>query len=111
MGEPFDFDAAFQSIKEAMAIAAKATDSRLASAEAERLGLIEKRDRSRVTTKWEWRRIEGNRTLVFRWRSYDETKPFSPILADINVLSLELTEDGKVMRASEQRFEDQIGIA
>jgi hypothetical protein len=104
MDEPFDFEAAFLSISAAMGEAAKATHSRDASAEAERWGLKEQPCRP-FTTSREWRRSEGSRMLVFRFRFYDQSRPFS-IRPDMNILSLELTENGAMLRTAEERYED-----
>ena len=105
MDDTFDFETAFQSIGAAMVDAAKARDHTLASAEAEKWGLVEQPHES-LSAGWQWGRSGGNRTLIFRFRSYDQSKPFSPVLPDMNVLSLQFVENGVAIRTAEERYED-----
>jgi uncharacterized protein YcfL len=99
-----DFERAFEAIAEAMVQSVKQCSVAAASSEAERHGLIEQGDGTPSQTTI-WQRTDQDLTLWLRWHWYDKSKPFS-IQPDMNVLSLELLQDGKVLRRAEERYED-----
>lgn len=104
MDKPFDFEDAFQWIRAAIVRARTMADEVEAVVEAERFGLVEHPCEG---AQREWRRSHGHQTIVFRYRFYDPTPPFSPNLPDVHVMSVEVTEDGKVVRKAEERYEDR----
>lgn len=93
----------FETIAQAMKVAAKEEDYSIASVEAERFGMTETEPTKPIGTAWQT--IENGITLWFQWRYYDQSKAFS-IQKDRNILSLELREDGKVVRKAQEEFED-----
>ena len=100
---PISLDEAFNSLAEAMKTAAKEQDCFIVSEQAERFGLTEIPPERREGKAWQ--RTENGLTLWFQWRFYDPSGPFQNE-KDINVLSLRLIENGKVVKQSDERFED-----
>jgi len=100
-----DLDKAFEAIELAMQQAAAQYSVTAASVEAQRQGLVELGDgKPSQITVWELR--AEDRTLRFRYRWYDQSRAFS-IQPDMNVLSLELSQEDKILRSSERRYEDK----
>jgi hypothetical protein len=101
---PMDFDAAYDEIASAMEAANKHDGHVAADRAAARCGLLEKGDGtpSQITV---YERTEGDRTLRFKSRWYDQSKAFS-IQPDMNVLNLELLSGDKIVRQKEYRYED-----
>jgi hypothetical protein len=99
-----DLDHAFDRIAEAMKRAAAACSHRVAADEAQLHGLVEQGS-GRASTKYIWERSEGDKTLRFQWRYYDQSHAYRTY-PDMNVLSVELSEAGKVLRSAEERYED-----
>jgi hypothetical protein len=97
------FEEMFGTIAAAMKTAAKEADSSIASSEAERLGFIEEAPSKPIGTAW--RTTENGLTLWFQSRYYDQSKAFS-IQKDMNILSLELREGGRILREAQESFED-----
>lgn len=97
------FGQTFDLIAEKMKLAAEAEDHRIASLEAERHGLIETVPTKPIGTAWQ--KTERGITLFLQWRYYDQSRPFS-MHKDMNILSLELREDGAILRQAEERYED-----
>ena len=104
MGEPFDFETAFQWIRSAIVRAAHIADDVEAVVEAENWGLVEQ---PHGGAQREWRRSHGDQMIVFSYRFYDPTPAGSAHLPDVHVMSVEVTEGGKVVRKAEERFEDR----
>jgi hypothetical protein len=99
-----EFERAFEVIVAAMVRAAKDCSFSTASAEAERLGLIEQGD-GKPSQLHVWERSEKGNALRFQWRWYDQAKAFS-IQPDMNILSLELRQGDVVLRSAEERYQD-----
>jgi hypothetical protein len=76
----------------------------VASAEATQHGLVEQGD-GKPSQKYIWEGTEGDKTLRFQWRWYDQSHAYR-ILPDMNVLSVELSQAGKILRSAEERYED-----
>jgi len=99
-----NLDAAFDDLENAMKQAAGEGSSAAASVAAERLGLT-KQDPPKDRQHLSWSVSAGGKTLSYHWRFYDQSKAFS-IRPDMNIMTLELLEGGKVIRAGEHRGED-----
>jgi hypothetical protein len=84
--------------------AAKEKSAGTAAAVAERYGLIERGD-GKPSQHTIWEREEGPEILRFEWRWYDQSRAFS-IQPDMNILSLALLREGRVLRRVEHRYED-----
>jgi hypothetical protein len=99
-----DLDLAFDDIASAMATAAIERGIHAAESAVERHGLVQQGDGtpSQITV---WEKNADGKTLRFRWRRYDQSQVFS-IRPDMNILTLELREGGRVVRQAEQRYED-----
>ncbi len=95
---------AYDAIAVAVVEAAKQRKVGIASAAAERFGLVELGDGT-PSQKHIWERDESGRNLRFEWRWYDQSKAFS-IQPDMNILSLELRDGNDLVRRCEERFED-----
>jgi hypothetical protein len=98
-----DLVTAFDAIAESMVQAAKERSFTVASAEAQRHGLTKQSDEKPAPVSV-WERTDGDLTLRFRWRWYDQSGPFS-IQPDMNVLSLEFRRGDEILRRAEQRYE------
>jgi hypothetical protein len=101
---PFDFDAAYDEIAAAMEAANKHDGHSAADRAVARCGLLEKSD-STASQISVYERTEGDKTLRFKSRWYDQSKAFS-IQPDMNVLTLELCSGATVVRQKEFRYED-----
>jgi hypothetical protein len=99
-----ELDDAFDSIAAAMKRAAAETNYVVASNEATQHGLVKQGDDT-PSQKHFWERTEGDKTLRFQWRWYDQSHAYR-IYPDMNVLSVELSQAGKVLRSAEERYED-----
>jgi hypothetical protein len=99
-----ELESAFEAIAEAMKHAARDCSASIASAEAERHGLLEQGD-GKPSQLHVWERSQGGTTLRFQWRWYDQSKAFS-IQPDMNILSLELRKADALLRNTEERYED-----
>ena len=95
---------AFDRIAEAMTRAAAACSHRVAADEAEQHGLSEQGS-GRASAINIWERSECGQTLRFQWRYYDQSHAYRTY-PDMNILSVELSQAGKVLRRAEQRYED-----
>jgi hypothetical protein len=99
-----ELDGAFDLIAAAMKRAAAERSYVVASTEAMRHGLVEVGD-GKPSQRYYWERTEGDKTLRFHWRWYDQSHAYR-IYPDMNVLSVELHQAGTVLRSAEERFED-----
>ncbi len=104
MEQQTDLGAAFDAIAGTLKEAAAKKSWGVAESEAERQGLAKQGDDT-PRQKYVWIRTDGSRTLEFTWRWYDQSKPFS-IQPDMNMVLVELKENGRVIRQAEERFED-----
>ena len=95
-------DDAFDLIAAAMKRAAAGCDYAVASNEAIQYGLVEQS--GGPASKRIWERAEGDKTLRFQWRWYDPSSVYRTY-PDINVLTAELSQAGKVLRSAEERYE------
>jgi len=97
-------DEAFDFIVAAMKRAAAERSYIVASTEATRQGLVEQGD-GKPSQRNIWERTEGDKTLRFQWRWYDQSHAYRTY-PDMNVLSVELSQTGQVLRTAEERYED-----
>jgi hypothetical protein len=102
-----DWNAAFVAIEGAMNASAQRRSTTSAISEAERQGLIKQTSDDEYKGKvWEaWKKESAGTTLVFRWRYYDTSHAWAT-RPDMNILFLELRQNGKTTREAELRFED-----
>ena len=82
-----EFERAFNSIAAAMSRAVKERSIAIASAEAERNGLIEQVD-DKPSCLHVWERSESGNTLRFQWRWYDQSQAFSINLHNVSELDV-----------------------
>jgi hypothetical protein len=99
-----DFDLAFDQIAAAMNFASRKDGVTPATRVVESHGLIEQGD-GKPSQNTVWEKTEGEKSLRFQWRWYDQSQAFS-IQPDMNILTLELREGQAVIRKTESRFED-----
>lgn len=95
---------AFEIIASAVVPAAKEKSAGAAVAAAERCGLVELGD-GKPSQHTIWERQDGDETLRFEWRWYDQSKTFS-IQPDMNILTVTLFLAANVVRNVEHRYED-----
>ena len=97
------FHQIFDNLADKMKPAAESENHWIVANEAVRIGFTEVSP-SRPPGQ-AWQVTEGGFTVWFQWRYYDQSSPFSP-QKDMNILSLELRQEGQVLRGIEERFED-----
>jgi hypothetical protein len=97
------FEEMFEAIARAMKVAAGNADHSAASSVAEELGL--KETSSSASTGSAWQTTASGFTLWFGWRYFDQSHSFR-VEKDMNILALELREGDKILRKTEERFED-----
>jgi hypothetical protein len=99
----YDWANAFDAIVAAMA----RCSGDIAVSEAERQGLAKQGPAAEAETYQDKIRKKtlGDVTLEFKWHCYDPSHAYRAF-PDVNVLSLELRQGGKVLRRAERRYED-----
>lgn len=68
------------------------------------VGLVELGD-GKPKQKYDYERHEGDQSLYFQWRWYDQSQAFS-YRPDRNILSVTLKKDGVVQKSHSDDFED-----
>lgn len=104
MQEERDLERAFDAIAAVLKQSAEEKKFALAASAAEQHGLVDQGDGT-PSQKAVWEKSSGNLTLQFIWRWYDQSHPFS-IRPDMNILLVELKENGRTIRQAEERYED-----
>ena len=99
----------FELLAKAIKVSEQQKSSGHAQATAERCGLVKclepESGKPNFSPRWGWEKKVGDRTLYYEWRFYDQSKPFS-IRPDMNIMTVELRQDRKIVRHAEGRFED-----
>ena len=99
-----EFEVAFGAIETALHESAQLCSLSHAEAVAVSLGLVKQGD-DKPSARHVWERRDGDLTLWFQWRWYDQSHPFS-IQPDMNKLKLELRRGTAVLRSAESSYED-----
>lgn len=104
-----NLEEAFELIAKAIEVSEQQRSSSHAEATAVSCGLVKclepEEGKPNFSPRWGWEKQIGSRTIYYQWRFYDQSKPFS-IRPDMNIITVELREDGKIVRHAEGRFED-----
>ena len=101
----YDWANAFAAVEAAMINAANKCSAKIAGLEAERNGLTGRGDMAATYQDKIWEKSADGMSLRLRWHCYDQSHAYRA-LPDMNVLSLQLQQDDKIIRQAEYRFED-----